>query len=447
VPDTSIPDTEVRQQGKEPAEEPSARPFAESAGPFETARAARSRAVALLGSRLWRAVLRPGFARRQLARAAAWIRRRLGLAPHAGRGLVQARAQVAEIVQQHAQARATIVFLPSIEWDLPLFQRPQQLALALAEMGALVFYVEPAHAGRPGLARLRERLYVGAVPVEALRELQRPVAWTLCWNTQHLAALTRPRLVYDHIDDLSVFDARIEDLRLAHARLLREAELVFTTARRLQAETEAVRPDARLVPNGVDERHFASARQSGARPVAWTATVPLGRPVIGYYGALARWFDYALVAEVARSRPDYSFVLIGPDHDGSLRTSRLLSVPNVHWLGVVPHAELPEHLRAFDVATIPFVVDDVTHAVSPLKLFEYMAAGKPIVVTALAECQLYAGPLVARDAREFALCLDHALRLRDDDAYAARLSEVVRANTWLVRARQILASIEQREGV
>ena len=377
---------------------------------------------------------------RRLVRAAAGLVERALVA----QAVPEVRRQVQEIAARHARPRATIVFLPALEWDLPLFQRPQQLALALAELGALVFYVEPAHAGPLVLTARAERLYVGPVPLRGLSVLDRPVAWTLCWNARHLEALTRPVVLYDHIDELSVFDHSARILAAAHARLVSTADVVLVTARRLEAALRPERPDLRLVPNGVDLEHFARARQPGPRPEEWQGVVTPGRPVIGYYGALARWFDYALVGQAASARPGYEFVLIGPDHDGTLRSSGLLAQPNVRWLGPVRYERLPEHVRAFDVATIPFVVDAVTHAVSPLKLFECMAAGRPIVITAMEESLRYPGPLVAHAAAELPARLDEALARRGDAVHQAELARVAAANTWRERAARVLATLDER---
>src|SRR5207253_9623223 len=107
-----------------------------------------------------------------------------------------------------------------------------------------------------------------------------------------------------------------------------------------------------------------------------------GRPLAGYFGALASWFDYALLDEVARRRPDWNFLLIGPNYDGSLDDQALLRRANVHWVGRQPYELLPGYLRAMDCALIPFLLNDITMATSPLKLYEYLAAGKPVITTA-----------------------------------------------------------------
>ena len=131
-----------------------------------------------------------------------------------------------------------------------------------------------------------------------------------------------------------------------------------------------------------------------------------GRPVAGYYGALASWFDYGLLDEAARLRPDWRFVLIGPKLDASLDGSPILSRKNLLWLGARDYVSLPGYLSTFDVATIPFRINSITLSTSPLKLFEYFAAGKPVVTTPMPECEAFGKVAIARDAREFTEALD-----------------------------------------
>ncbi|MGE5224560.1 MAG: glycosyltransferase, partial [Omnitrophica WOR_2 bacterium] len=176
------------------------------------------------------------------------------------------------------------------------------------------------------------------------------------------------------------------------------------------------------------------------------APIVAGRkPVIGYYGALAKWFDYDLLKKVAGLRPDLSFVLIGMDYDGSLKHSRVLEVPNIAWLGQKSYEELPAYLRFFDVATIPFQLNEITHSTSPLKLFEYMAGGKPVVITPMQESMRYDGVLVAHDAAEFSEKIDQALRLKEDPEYLRRIDCVALDNTWERRAAQLLEALKKPE--
>jgi hypothetical protein len=112
-------------------------------------------------------------------------------------------------------------------------------------------------------------------------------------------------------------------------------------------------------------------------------------------------------------------------------------------LGVKSYKELPHYLQYFDVATIPFIVNDITHATSPLKLFEYMAGEKPIVITPMQESMQYPGVLVGRDPSEFAQKIDLALEMREDQTYLDLLRRTAMDNTWEQRAEEILSAIEK----
>jgi glycosyltransferase involved in cell wall biosynthesis len=142
-------------------------------------------------------------------------------------------------------------------------------------------------------------------------------------------------------------------------------------------------------------------------------------------------------------RPNYQFVLIGPDFDGTIMTSEVMSRGNIHWLGIKPHQELPHYLQYFDVAMIPFIVNDITHATSPIKLFEYMAAEKPVVITPMKESMHYPGVLVGESAAQFAEQLDCALQKYNDRDYLNLLRKTAQENTWEHRAEEILSAIDK----
>ena len=218
----------------------------------------------------------------------------------------------------------------------------------------------------------------------------------------------------------------------------------MATADRLYRDALTARPDCKWCPNGVDYEHFARARdrKAGLPPQAMAPVLAAGKPIIGYCGALARWFDYDLVGAVAAQRQDLAFVLIGPDYDHTLVGSGLYRLPNVTWLGPRPYSDLPQFLRYFDAAMIPFRLNPITHATSPLKLFEYMASGKPAVITPMQESMRYRAVLVGRNVAEFSARLDEALALAKDPAYLAAIDQVARENTWDARALTILEALD-----
>ncbi|MGA9397037.1 MAG: hypothetical protein WBV22_02150, partial [Anaerolineaceae bacterium] len=287
--------------------------------------------------------------------------------------------QILQKARLEKSIRAVVIFPPSLDWDVQLFQRPQQLALALAKQGALVFYIQP----KPDRKQLpfksiSKRLYLCNVHVDTFHSLPNPLIYLLTWNSDYALVFKDPRILYDFVDDVNVFYGDHQKIVKGHQYLLRNASLVLATAYKLVEEARLHRPDVIYSPNGVAYEHFARAarEEHTTPPEDMTSILSDSKPVIGYYGALARWFDYDLLKAIAALRPGYNFVLIGPDYDATLNPAKITHLSNIHWLGVKPYQELPHYLQYFDIATIPFIVNEITHATSPLKLFEYMAGEK-----------------------------------------------------------------------
>ena len=251
--------------------------------------------------------------------------------------------------------------------------------------------------------------------------------------------------VYDWIDDLSVFQDPAWLLRRNHDRGLREATLLACVARPLLEQARLKRPDAIYLPNAAEYERFAAAAEP-APDAALADFLRKGTPVAGYYGALAHWFDYSLLRAIADKRPDWSFVLIGPDLDGSIRGHDVLRCPNVIWLGPRDYDTLPGYLRFFDVALIPFVINAITKATSPLKLYEYFSAGKPVITTPMPECLAHPEVHVVRWVEEFADALDEALAESRSEASRQSVQAVGAANSWAARARLIEAHLPNRHG-
>ncbi len=361
------------------------------------------------------------------------------------------RAELRAILAQYPDAKGIVIFPPSAPWYTTLFQRPQQMALALAALGYVVLYwVEDMDGDRSTRFRkVAERLHLCNVPPSVLRTCDQPIVVTYAHTYNWAAMLRRPVVVYELIDHLDIFtDFPRRMLERYHHRALRRATVVVGTADDLVAALKPSRPDAILCPNGVDLAHFAPPQDKGGPtelPADIRPLVTQGKPIVGYYGALAKWFDFDLVKHAAKELPDHNFVLIGPDYDGlTMRKAGIDSHPNIHWLGPKTYAELPHYLACFDVATIPFKVSDALNAVSPIKLFEYMAGGKPIVSTDLAECRKYPVVLIANSQREWVQRLHDALALRGDDTYLAQLRRTAAENTWQARAQQIICALEAR---
>lgn len=354
-------------------------------------------------------------------------------------------AQLDRILEDHPGAVGYVVYPHSIGWRTSLFQRPQQMAMAFARLGYLVFYGldHVSREGTQGFRQIGDRLFLHSIEPPLLNVLKRipsPIAVTYVYNYSWVRHLAEPTAVFEHIDELEVFTAThdIGYLRQWFEQALTKADVVSASATDLLEKITERRPDAVLCPNGVDFAHFARRAAGGLPPDDLVPILDKGRPIVGYYGALAEWFDYGLMAYAAKALPDHEFVLIGPDYDGTMRSRDVFTLPNVTWLGVKDYADLANYLRHFDVATIPFVVNDVTHSVSPLKLFEYMAGGRPIVTTNLRECARYSVVQVAKTSAQFVEEVRRAVGRGRDPAFRELLRNTARANTWDVRAGTLI---------
>jgi len=355
------------------------------------------------------------------------------------RETVYYRGRLKQILAQHPERRGVIVYPPTHDWGF-MFQRPHQIARAFAKQGWLYFFCS-ANLRTDAIYGLREfepGLYLTHIPEESFGVLDNPIVYLgSAWNRSWLKYFNDPIVIYDHYDDLIVSGASQND----HQALLQNAEIVVVTARRLWNAVKPQRKDALLIPNGVDIDFIQSARpdENTPPPEDLLPILELAQPIVGYSGALAEWFDYALLARLARDYAELSFVLVGVDYDGSLNRSGVLDLPNIFYLGLKPYTDLFNYVWRFDIAIIPFIVNEITLATSPVKLFEYMACHKPVVVTNLPECRSYSQIFLAKDNDQFADYVSEALQKKGDNTYQMQLDQLAQANTWEVRIQKIIS--------
>ncbi|MBU4400113.1 MAG: methyltransferase domain-containing protein, partial [Planctomycetes bacterium] len=348
-----------------------------------------------------------------------------------------------QVLRENRQRRGIVVYPPFIDWSW-MRQRPHHLMSQFAKAGYLSLFCSPQrHTDSfQGFVPVAERLYLCDDP-GSLFKLSGCLLLTAWSGWETVTKFHRPVVIYDYLDDLGVAESwASEQYKLGlHRKLVATSQVVLATARRLHEEVAQQRPDALYCPNGVDYEHF-HLNVPPSPPADIADLVNAGRPIIGYYGALARWFDYELVARAATIRKDWAFLLIGPDFDQSLAVHNLAALPNVRWLGEKKYEELPAYLHYFSVATIPFLINDITKATSPVKLFEYMAATKPIVTTDMPECRSQPCVIVARDAVEYAAMLEEAMHRGKSESYRRTLDQTARANTWEARMKQIINQLD-----
>jgi glycosyltransferase involved in cell wall biosynthesis len=243
--------------------------------------------------------------------------------------------------------------------------------------------------------------------------------------------------IYYCVDDfLDYPGVNHADWAVMEAELLQAVDGLVVTSRPLARKQRNGCPLLHL-PHGVDFDHFHEALVH-APPVPALEDLP--RPMVGFFGLISAWVDLELIAHLSEQFPEVSFVLLGrADVDLGPLTHR----PNVHHLGLIPYAELPGHARYFDVGMIPFVLNQLTRAVNPLKLLEYFALGLPVLSTRLPELENIEGPLrLAETRQEFRDGLREILGggpgLDPEEAVAAS-----RANTWDHRVEQLSEFLEQ----
>jgi GT2 family glycosyltransferase/ubiquinone/menaquinone biosynthesis C-methylase UbiE len=340
---------------------------------------------------------------------------------------------------------ATIIFAPSVGWAIQLAQRPHHLARALAREGyTVVFDVSNSHDNVDIIEEIEENLFLYNQKPNILYDIDRKIVWTFTYNYNYLDYYPKEtKVIYDWIDDITVFPYDQKMLTAFHDRALRKADVIFTVAKKLHMAALKVRPDAIYLPNGVEKDLFD--REPEPNPALQdpdlAEIINSGRPIAGYYGALAGWFDYDLLRQVAELRQDWEFVLIGVDYDGSVGRTAIRSSKNIHWIGPRDYYTLPGYLHVFDVALIPFKLNDITVATSPLKLYEYFAGGKPVITTAMPECMLYREVCIVNGPNEFSNALDIAYESASDVSFREQLRGLASKNTWSSRAKEALNAI------
>jgi glycosyltransferase involved in cell wall biosynthesis len=371
---------------------------------------------------------------------------------------------VAELRRRLAEGPGpSIWFLPTQTWYSTNFQRPQQMARALAAAGCPVVYGEPwamqpmtNEQGRTdakfhGVKELSPRLHLVRWPTPHLRRLiaeAEPDVILMMWPTQAdlLPEQSTSLVVYEMIDDHDLMPDADETFRANHRKWVRDADVLVATADDLVAQLKPLRPDVLLLPNAVVMEDWTKAAADVPADLAAARRAPV---VVGYYGTMAEWFDWGLWVGAARARRDWSFVLIGPPHDPRTDTvhTRVGAHPNMHYLGAKPYQSLPAYVAHCDVMAIPFVLNTITHSCSPVKLFEHMAAGKPVVASPMREILKYRSVLFARTPEDFVQRIETGLRQREDPAYRQTLEREARENTWQERAVALRHAIDSARAV
>jgi hypothetical protein len=338
---------------------------------------------------------------------------------------------------------------PVIGWNVPLYQRPQHIATALGRLGFLVIYKTGNWAGDD---------------VNGFREVENNVWLTDKWEPSTLSGAVRSyystayantsdhaikfensqKIIYEYIDhidpEISGDEENIKKLiSLKNYAFSGGADFIVSSAQKLYEESvELAGLDKTiLVPNGVDTRHYNNAKHLEYNlPESVKKFKNKYKYIIGYFGAIAPWLWYEMISSLVSARPDIGFIFIGPDYYGGVE--KLPQSENMLYLGTINYSVLPAYGKIFDICFIPFKPGEIAKTTSPLKLFEYFALKKPVVVThEMHECTIYPEVFSGDSLDKIIDAINMAIIVKDNELYIKRLEALALENDWDERAKKI----------
>lgn len=363
------------------------------------------------------------------------------------------------------------LFWGVIDWDFR-HQRPQHLALGLSTSGSRVFYISVSLEDDPrdgfSLRPLDEHgrlfevrlfahtappIYYEAPQESVILQLRRSISELLSWSdsqwvislVQHpfwapvAGALPASRLVYDCMDDHQGFGNNVPALLKLEHDLIRDADVTLFASAWLEQDWHQRCPPVAgrqraILRNAADFAYFSTTVQHGYQD-------PHGRPVIGYYGALAHWFDVELVGAIAEAFSHCTVLLIGADTAGV--GAGLRHHANIRLTGEIPYAQLSAYLQAFAVGILPFRIEALTLATNPVKVYEYLSAGKPVVAVDLPELQEFGQHVaVAKDVPSFIQAIALALQEPVSGNAARQRQDFAIQQTWEHRVTRLKTLVE-----
>ena len=367
-----------------------------------------------------------------------------------------------------------VITLPIIDWDFRT-QRPQHLNAQLASNNNVIIYLRTMLQPSRPISRTKQKRWVRNTGKSDLKiyEMQLPckephniygqildgdnlqtvveslenIISEVTPNSIHilvqfpswwpLASLLREKfggkIIFDCMDDIKGFSNISTEVINAERDAVTSSDLVLASSLDLFEKCGALNPNTVLVRNAAEFEHFNTATKNGKLDHL------LGKPIIGYYGAIAEWFDQDIIEYCAKNNPNWHFVLIGAM--SNIDSSRFDKLSNIHQIGEIPYDQLPGYVAYFDVATIPFKLNSLTQATNPVKFYEYLSAGLPVVSTKLPELMEYEGHCwLANNKEDFLECLQAALQKKDNADDLKEYYRIGKGNSWEQRAKTIIES-------
>ncbi|MDB5009708.1 MAG: glycosyl transferase [Mucilaginibacter sp.] len=353
-----------------------------------------------------------------------------------------------------------IVCFSHLRWDF-VFQRPQQLLTRFAQSFDIFFIEEPIHdtAGQAYYTYLSrgEHLQVlvphlpsglnaaeTAVQLKALfdqfmenKNLADFAFWYYTPMAMEFSRKYQPELViYDCMDELSAFRFAPESLKTMEQELLKKADIVFTGGQSLYEAKKNQHANIYPFPSSIDKKHFEQARQLRRSAVG-------SQPTLGFYGVIDERFDIELIREIADARPEWQIMLIGPVV--KIDKATLPQNSNIHYLGSKDYKDLPSYVATWDVALIPFLLNESTRYISPTKTPEYLAAGVPVVSTPIMDVinpyGKYKMVAIGSNATDFIAAVEQQLDHTAKKEWLKQVDDFLSQNSWDKTCNRMLSHI------
>lgn len=369
-------------------------------------------------------------------------------------------------VPSKLENKKDIICFPIINWDFR-FQRPQQLLSRFADDGHRVFYLTI------DMMPLDEKFEIRTLAKNVfelkLNVLTHFNIYKDVWSPKQLKSLIESidyaknrlnieaislvdfpswtpvvfklkelygwKIIYDCMDEHTGFSNINNNRVQEEERLLKDSDLLIVTSIHLNKKARKYRNNnLLLLPNAGDFNHFNNLPNNNILQ-------DITKPIIGYYGAIAEWFDNELIEYIANKRKDWNFVFIGRTFGSKI--DKLQKLSNVRFLGEIDYSELPKYLYWFDLCIIPFKIIPLIEATHPVKFYEYLSSGKPVISTMLPELLPYSDLCyLANDNEDFLRKVEIALNENDSGIKNKRI-DFARNNTWDTRYQVLISNIEQ----
>jgi len=358
--------------------------------------------------------------------------------------------------------RYDVIFFAIIDWDFR-FQRPQHLSTRFAKRGHRVFYISVSlqkqasyvskqvcgnvyeiklpykdestiyntniQDGSEVLNTAISTLFADFGIKDAISFIEFPRWYPLA---KYLHQEYGTKIVFDCLDEFAGFAGIDGDILAAQEILLRDCDFCIATSTRLCEILKQKREEVAIVRNATEFEHFHNLPPN-------KLLEHINKPIIGYYGAIAEWFDTDIVEYIATHKPDWNVVLIG--HALGSDIGRLKKYPNVYLLGEKPYSDIPKYLYWFDVCIIPFKLIDLILSANPVKFYEIASSGKPVVSVRIPELLPYENlAYLCSGKEEFLKNIEAALEEKNEYVVNKRI-EFARANNWDSRFDEIIAGI------